>query len=67
MVRTVRTVKNSGKKSSKTQSFEQRFPTKAAREKADAVFDTLPLSTSIGECIRVWEWHYLDAGGIVKE
>jgi len=47
-------------------SFEAMFPTKAAREKADVVFDRLPLSTPIGECIRLWDYAYLDAGGIVK-
>lgn len=47
-------------------SFEAMYPTRAAREKADAAFDRLPLSTPLGECIRVWDHAYLEAGGIVK-
>ena len=47
-------------------SFEKMYPTLRAREVADKEFDQLPLSTTLGECIRVWEWHYLNAGGIVK-
>lgn len=54
------------KKKPKQRSFEAMYPTKHAREKADEVFDRLPLETPIGECIRLWEWHYLDAGGMVK-
>jgi hypothetical protein len=50
----------------KPKSFEAMYPTKAAREKADAMFDKLPLETTIAEAIRRWEWTYLDAGGIVK-
>ncbi len=53
-------------KKAKTMSFEARYPTKRAREIADYAFDKLPLETQIGECCRVWEWTYLDAGGIVK-
>jgi hypothetical protein len=47
-------------------SFEARYPTKRAREIADAVFDKLPLETQLGECCRAWEWAYLNANGIVK-
>ena len=46
-------------------TFERMYPTKRARDIADRAFDALPLSTTLGECIRVWDWHYLDAGGIV--
>ena len=48
-------------------SFETRYPTKKAREIADEVFDKLPLETQLGECCRVWEFTYLDAGGIVRK
>jgi hypothetical protein len=47
-------------------SFEAIYPTKRARELADQAFDRLPLSTSLGEAIRVWDLAYLEAGGIVK-
>jgi hypothetical protein len=47
-------------------TFEQWYPTQAARHAADAVFDRLPLTTPIGECIRLWEWTYLEVGGVVK-
>lgn len=46
-------------------TFERMYPTRPARDIADRAFDALPLSTTLGECIRVWDWHYLDAGGIV--
>lgn len=53
-------------KPKKQRSFESVYPTKHAREKADAVFDRLDLDTPIGECIRRWELAYLEAGGMVK-
>ncbi len=53
-------------KQAKSRSFEAMYPTKSARERADSVFDRLPLSTTMGEAIRVWELAYLEAGGMVK-
>lgn len=53
-------------KKSKPPKFEEMYPTQHARHAADRAFDALPLSTSLGEAIRVWEWTYLDAGGVVK-
>ena len=46
--------------------FTARYPTARARDVADAVFDRLSLSTTIGECIRQWELTYLEANGRVK-
>ncbi len=48
------------------QSFEQRYPTKKAREIADKVVDELPLSASMLEHIVKWEEAYLKAGGVVN-
>lgn len=50
----------------KAASFEAVYPTKKAREKADELFDELPLETPIGEAIRLWDRAYLAAGGIVN-
>lgn len=50
----------------KTPSFEATYPTRRAREVADAAFDALPLSTTLAEAIRAWEWNYLEAGGVVR-
>lgn len=51
----------------KNLTVERLYPTRRAREIADYAFDRLPLSTTIGECMRVWEWTYLDAGGLVMK
>jgi len=48
-------------------SLEKLYPTKEARVKADAAFDRLPLSTTMGEACRVWELEYLKAGGKVAK
>ncbi len=53
------------KKPRKLPPFETMYPTQQARHAADREFDKLPLSTTLGECIRVWDWHYLNAGGSV--
>lgn len=47
-------------------SFESMYPTRAARDVADEAFDSLPLSTTLSEAIRVWEHAYLTAGGLVR-
>jgi len=39
-------------KKPRAKSFEDWYPTQAARHVADRVFDGLPLSTPIGECPR---------------
>ena len=44
------------KKNRKLPPFEAMYPTQHARHAADREFDKLPLSTSLGECIRVWEY-----------
>jgi hypothetical protein len=49
-----------------SRSFEATYPTKRAREAADAVIDALPLEASMAEHLRLWELTYLEAGGIVK-
>lgn len=50
----------------KEMSIEERFPTKRARELADAAVDALPLTTPIGECMDLWRMAYKAAGGIDK-
>lgn len=54
------------KKRKQPLTLEERYPTQRARTVANAALDKLPLETSLGEACRVWEWHYLDAGGIVN-
>jgi hypothetical protein len=48
------------------QTFEQRYPTRPARELADRAVDTLSIHLPLAEHIRVWERTYLEAGGIVR-
>jgi hypothetical protein len=51
----------------KKQTFDERYPTRHARALADTVFDAMPLTTTLAEAIRAWEFTYLEAGGLVKE
>lgn len=50
----------------KTGSFEARYPTRAARDRADAAVDALSIHLPLSEHVRVWELTYLEHGGIVR-
>lgn len=46
------------------ESVEARFPTKTAREAADAAIDALSMSTPMSEYIDTWFQTYRTAGSI---
>lgn len=46
-------------------AFTKQYPTQRARTVADVRFDALPMSTTLAEAVRTWEWEYLHAGGII--
>lgn len=48
-------------------TLEERFPTKTAREKADAAIDALPVSAPMTEYIDTWLRVYREAGGVERE
>jgi len=50
----------------KWKSVEQRFPTKRARELADAAIDKLPLDAPMSRFVDEWLQTYEAAGGIDK-
>lgn len=47
-------------------TLEQIYPTQRARKFADEAIDKLPTHYSMNEYVRVWEYVYLDNGGIVR-
>lgn len=46
--------------------LEQRFPTRAARDAADAAIDALPATAPMTEYLDAWLAAYRAAGGIEK-
>lgn len=50
----------------KPKSVEYYYPTKVAREAADAAVDALPGSTSIDDAITTWLRAYTDNKGAVR-
>lgn len=47
-------------------TFESLYPTRHARERADAAVDRLSIHAPLAEHIRVWEQTYLEHGGVVR-
>ena len=50
----------------KTWTVEQRYPTKHARDKADAAIDALPEADPMSNYIDTWLATYRDAGGMER-
>lgn len=51
----------------KALTLERLYPTKRARDIADAAVDKLDIYAPLAEHVRTWEWTYLDAGGVVPK